>query len=686
MVQQVNVNGEIHEFPDEATPQMMEEALRKYTAQQQFMEMTKGPLDRLNETVFEKPLKKLGSDAWDMAKNIGNTAMRGIPTAINQGVSHPGTALKNLGIGLTSIPFSGINALINAPEYLVGLESKTAGDWLKKYTPQVPVEDIVNANFGAPASQADADVRGLGAILPIGPPLARGLAKVAVPATKLAGKAALTVADKATLGLGSKLVGKTDAALEANEALLGENIGQKAAEVEQKTAAAQAADEANKQAISQSKQEVGKSDADLMQYNVTNRQKAIDELTQQNAALKSQLSEVQPKEGAVDEAQSKVLAKQEAQLKALQDAEANDAAYSAAIEQSKQQTGKSNVDLMKNAAQKRQADIDNLMSEATSLQEQLTNTKVGEDAVPQAEETMNAAQAHQQNTENMASSIESNIGQFLNEGAQHDVRGAQQLSNRVNSIEDYWNNAYKTFTNNIADANFHMPKQAMNKLDYDTMSEKQLIQTFGPDAFDALKRGKMDEFIQKQKQSDAKQAAGNNPYLSTLMEVAPTITDTNAADFLAKYKDFRDRTFKLSQRLRDPRVEELEKQKMQAALTQARQMQAQMKEVLDTGLGEFKPEFERVNKGYSEQVYPLRNNPVVFSSSLVDVSLSFLRNSFNSFSACIFCFNEMFLRCAVSCKFLICAFNLGISAACLLISSDKSLIFFSIFSASFWLF
>jgi predicted RNase H-like nuclease (RuvC/YqgF family) len=156
-----------------------------------------------------------------------------------------------------------------------------------------------------------------------------------------------------------------------------------------------------------------------------------------------------------------------------------------------------------------------------------------------------------------------------------------------------------------------MPKTAMEKLDYDSMSPNQLIQTFGADAFEALKKGKMDEFIQKQKVSDTKQAIGNNPYLHTLMEVAPTITDTNAADFLAKYKDFRDRTFRLSQRLRDPRVEEVEKQKMQEALTQARQMQIQMKEVLDAGLGEYKPEFERVNKGYSEQVYPLRNNPVV---------------------------------------------------------------------------
>ena len=588
MVQQVDVNGEIHEFPDEATPDMMKAALKKEAARQQFIEMTQNG-------ILDRPIKKLGSDAWDLAKNIAGTTAAGIPALINQGVSHPGTALKNVGAGLSSIPFSMMNALLNVPQYVVGLESKRGSDFLKKYTPEIPVEGIVSANWGEP-TQADQAVRDVAALAPILGPLGKGV-----------GKATISGVSK---GAG-RIIGKTDPALAANEALLGTQEATKVADVEQAATTAQAAEEANKAAIAKSKQEVGKSDADLMQYNVTNRQKAINELTNQNAALKEQLSTVKPEEGAVDKAQSKVLARQESQLKALQDAEANDAAYSAAIEQSKQQTGKSNPDLMQNAAEKRQQDISSMMDEANSLEEQLTSTKVGEGEVPQAEENLNAAQFHQQNAENTANSIESNIGQFLNQGAAHDVRAAQGLANRVQSIEDYWNNAYKTFQSNIADANFQMPPSAMQKLDYDAMSPTQLIQTFGPDAYEALAKGKMDEFIKKQKISDVKQATGNNPYLSTLMEVAPTITDTNAADFLAKYKDFRDRTFKLSQRLRDPRVEEVEKQKMQDALNQARKMQAQMKEVLDAGLGEYKPEFERVNKGYSEQIYPLRDNPIV---------------------------------------------------------------------------
>lgn len=506
MVQQVDVDGEIHEFPDEATPEMMQAALKKEAARQQFMNLTQ-------HGILDRPREKLMSDAWGLVKNIAGGAARGIPATINQGVTHPVDASKNLFAGLLGGAINLGNVALNVPQYLAGLESEKASNFLKKYTPEIPTEKIINATFGEP-SKSDADVREFGALLPILGPL---------------GKAGATSATRGVTGLTSKVIGKTDPALAANEALLGTKVADKAVELEQKNIAAQAADEANKQAIAQSKQQLGKSDADLMQYNVT----------------------------------------------------------------------------------KRQQDIQNMMDEASQLQKQLAETKPAETELPQAEENIARSQEHLANAENMGSDIENNIGQFLNQGAQHDVRAAQGLANRVDSIENYWNNAYKKFTSDIADANFQMPRTAMEKLDYDAMSPSQLIQTFGADAFEALKKGKMDEFIQKQKKADIKQAQGSNPYLQTLMEVAPTITDTNAADFLAKYKDFRDRTFRLSQRLRDPRVEELEKQKMQSALTEARKMQAQMKEVLDAGLGEFKPEFERVNKGYAEQVYPLRENPIV---------------------------------------------------------------------------
>ena len=502
MVQQVDVDGEIHEFPDDATPDMMKAALRKYAARKEFMNYTQ-------KNTFERPIEKIGGSLSDTVKNIGSTVAKGVPSLLAQGFSEPRQAGKNIAAGLSSIPFNMMSAILNAPQYVAGLESDRASNFLKKYTPEIPVERIVNASFGEP-SQSDTNVRNLSALTPI-----------LVPGAKFGARG--------ISGGAKKVIGTTDRALEANEALLGNNIDNKRIELDQKTAAVQAADEANREVISQSKQALGKSDADLMQYNVA----------------------------------------------------------------------------------KRQQDISNMTDEATKLQNQLFETKPDETDLSTAQENLTRSQNQLQNVGKMKSDIDTNIGQHLNMGAQHDVRFSQGLTHRIDAIENYANDTYKNLMRNISDAQFQMPKAAMEKLDYDKMSPTQLIKTFGGDAFEALKKGKMNDFIKKQKINDVNQAQGKNPYLQNLMEVAPTLTDTNAADFLAKYKDFRDRTFKLSRRWSDPRVEEVEKQKMGIALKEARSMQAKMKEVLDEGLGEYKPEFERANKLYSEQVYPLRANPIV---------------------------------------------------------------------------
>lgn len=506
MVQQVEVDGQIHEFPDEATPAMITGALKKESARQAFINATQNG-------IFSRPMNKLTQDALDTAKSAGSTVVQGIPALLNEVVSSPGTALKDVGAGLSSIPFNIGKAIVNTPQYVAGLESPEASDWIKKITPDIPVEDIVNATFGVP-TKGGQQIRDLASLAPVLGPLG-----------KAAGKSAIGAATGAI----SKVVGKTDPLLAANEAALGSQISDKAVEVAQKTEAAMAADEANQQAISQAKQELGKSDADTMQFNLNQRKQKIQDMTDQVSGLKQQLSQ----------------------------------------------------------------------------------TKPSETELPEAEQNLADSQEHLNNAQNVGSDIDKNISQYLNEGAQHDVQAAKGISKRVNSIEDYWNNAYKTFTQNVADSNFQMPNTAMEKLDYDSMSPTQLIQTFGADAFEALKKGKMQDFIDKQKVKESKESSANNPYLSKLMEVAPTITDNNAATFLAKYKDFRDRTYKLGQRFRDPRTEEVEKEKMQDALKQAKQMQSQMKDVLDEGLGEYKSEFERVNKGYSEQVFPLRDNPIV---------------------------------------------------------------------------
>lgn len=511
MVQQVDVDGEIHEFPDEATPAMMQAALTRSTPNHSLS-------DVMQFLFTPKPAKKVAQDIGNVVKNTADAATQGFSATLNQLMNNPRQAGKNLIAGAMSIPFNTGNAILNIPQYLASLESDKVSDFLKKHTPEIPTEGIVNASFGAPISASDEAVRGFGSLLPVGIPVTEAVGKAAISGTKAAG---------------SKVLGKTDAALEANEALLGSNLEDKAAEVGQKTAAAQIAKDANEEAIAKAQQEIGKSNPDLMQYNVSKRQEAIKNMTE----------------------------------------------------------------------------------EASNLQKELAGVKPEETELPKAQENLARSQENLQNAQQMGNDVDTNIGQHLNEGAQHDVRFSQGLTHRIDAIENYANDTYKTLMQNISDAKFQMPQTAMNKLDYDKMSPTQLIKTFGPEAFEALKKNKMDQFISKQKAADLKQTQASNPYLANLMEVAPSAADTNAADFLAKYKDFRDRTFKLSRRWSDPRVEELEKQKMGEALKQARTMQSQMKKVLDEGLGEYKPEFERANKLYSEQVYPLRANPIVEKAS-----------------------------------------------------------------------
>ena len=57
MVQQVDINGQIHEFPDEATPEMMEAALKKESASQKIMNLEENNIlskRNINKLVNEK--------------------------------------------------------------------------------------------------------------------------------------------------------------------------------------------------------------------------------------------------------------------------------------------------------------------------------------------------------------------------------------------------------------------------------------------------------------------------------------------------------------------------------------------------------------------------------------------------------------------------------------------------------
>jgi len=455
----------------------------------------------------DRPIDKLLPDAWNMAKDMGGTVASGMPALLGQTFGMPaGTASKNILAGLSSIPFNFGNMILNAPQYIAGLESERASNFLKKYTPNIPTEGIVNATFGEP-NESDKKVRDLAAILPILFPIAKA-------------------GVKGTINTAKGAIGKTDKALEANEAVLGSEMREKQADLERKTEAAQAAEEAHESAVAESQRVTKKSNPNTMYFDINEGNKKIQNMT----------------------------------------------------------------------------------DEANQLQEQLKNTKPEETDLPTAEENVAKAIESEQGANELLGNVQDTINHHLNEGSAHRVNAAPKIANRVDRVINYWRDSYKKFLTDITDAQFHMPKEAMDNLDYSGMSQSQLIDTFGPDALDAIKKGKMDEFLKKQ--SEKKKSSGNT-YLDGLTKFAPTSSDTSAATFISKYKDFGSKLYKLGQELRNPLVLSSEKAKIEAAYSRGKEMKAQMKKVLDEGLGKYKGQFDILNKGYSEEVYPLENNPLV---------------------------------------------------------------------------
>ncbi len=194
--------------------------------------------------------------------------------------------------------------------------------------------------------------------------------------------------------------------------------------------------------------------------------------------------------------------------------------------------------------------------------------------------------------------IENEIGKHINIEGQHDVNLSSALSNRFNSVQDFWSNAYKQLEDKLENAKFMMPAASMQNLKYD-MNEivKKLQQGANPKTVI--------------KNIESEKIAAENPYYKELMTNAPTSEHISAKDFLAKYRDFRDALGGLKSDLKSESILSSEKKKIQEAIIKGKEAQKQIKQTLNEGLGEFKPEFDWVNRGYAEQVFPLRENPVV---------------------------------------------------------------------------
>lgn len=195
----------------------------------------------------------------------------------------------------------------------------------------------------------------------------------------------------------------------------------------------------------------------------------------------------------------------------------------------------------------------------------------------------NAELAHA-SANNLSSQTDEALAQHLNVGATHALHASSGLSKRINSIENYWNQSYKSLKNDLKESKFEMPNIDKYKVN-------------------------MDEVLAQMKLGIDPRKIETNSELRNILKKAPTSIDSNASDFLTKYQSFRDARYDLLQRAKNE-PDANKRSDMFKAYEQSKDAESIVKNALDEGLGDFKPEFQRVNEGYSQQVFPLRENKV----------------------------------------------------------------------------
>ena len=196
-------------------------------------------------------------------------------------------------------------------------------------------------------------------------------------------------------------------------------------------------------------------------------------------------------------------------------------------------------------------------------------------------------------------SVKDQIGKYLNIGSVHKHEIAKSISGRAKSIQDYWSNAYSDLSGAVKKLKVSMPGSTVKNYELDMDAIRKAIQQ--PGGLEKIKLGKIG-------------LKAKNPYLEELMQLAPTAEHTNAGEFLDRFQDFKNARYELSQMLKNVSTRE-ERKIIFDALKQSSKVESTAEKALYEGLGpELGGELKRVNKGYSEQVHPLRANSVVKQS------------------------------------------------------------------------
>ncbi len=247
--------------------------------------------------------------------------------------------------------------------------------------------------------------------------------------------------------------------------------------------------------------------------------------------------------------------------------------------------------------------IGNMLGRAGKLTtEPFRSAKPFEQAAEQAGQTHEAVLGEEPAaTEKAAlSNAQDQLNQHLNIGGVHKTDVAYGLTNRVNSIENYWKDAYSNFKDKIKDLHVTMPDNVVKNYNVDMDTIREALKQ--PGGLEKVKAGKVGTQI-------------SNPYLKDLMDIAPSSQETNASKFLEKYQDFKTKRFDLRQQMKTASTH-AERNQIKEALNQSQAIESAANKALEQGLGQHAPEFARVNEGYSTQIYPLRSNPIIRKSKI----------------------------------------------------------------------
>jgi len=245
-------------------------------------------------------------------------------------------------------------------------------------------------------------------------------------------------------------------------------------------------------------------------------------------------------------------------------------------------TKMSNPNKMQNVLETKEAQL------AGMPEEKLSNLPVPSSQVS-AENLDKAAKSHEAASK-LVGDVERQLESELNKGSAHGLHNTSDINRKIDMIENHYSGRYENLMKNLENSHFQMPEAQLKEyeLDMDAIREK-------------VRQGNV--------HIKGEVKTNENPYVKELMDRAPTAKDVSAAEFMAKQKEFRNYRFNLTQQMKD--TTPTDRLAIKNALKESSEVNDVINKALNEGLGEYKPEYEDINRGYSEIIFPLRSyNPV----------------------------------------------------------------------------